>query len=58
LHCKLRIVPRIFKWTVCQNIDDEQLEEVRHVVSMLHLIYVSCMDIYANYFLIMLIVLT
>ena len=23
LHCRLRIVPQIFKWTVCQNIDAE-----------------------------------
>ena len=29
LHCKLRIVPQIFKWTVTQNIDAEKLEKVR-----------------------------
>jgi hypothetical protein len=29
LHCKLCIVPQIFKWTVTQNIDVEKLEKVR-----------------------------
>jgi hypothetical protein len=33
LHCKLRMVPHIFKWAVYQNFDAQQLEEVRHVVS-------------------------
>jgi hypothetical protein len=28
LHCMLRIVPQLFKWTVTQNIDVEQLDEV------------------------------
>jgi hypothetical protein len=33
LHYKLRIVPRMLKWTVCKIIDADQLEEVRHVVT-------------------------
>jgi hypothetical protein len=29
LHCKLRVAPQIYKWTVTQNIDAEKLEKVR-----------------------------
>jgi hypothetical protein len=29
LHCKLRIVAQIFKWTATRNINDEKLEKVR-----------------------------
>jgi hypothetical protein len=40
LHCRLRIVPQLFKWTVTQNIDAQQWGEVGHVVSWLHFVHV------------------
>jgi hypothetical protein len=28
LHCKLRVIPQIFKWIVTQNVDAEKLDKV------------------------------
>jgi hypothetical protein len=58
LHCRLRIVPQIFKWTVCQNIDAEQLEEVRHDMSLAGYISVMFLYRYIYDYLIKLIILT
>jgi hypothetical protein len=41
LHCKLRVIPQIFKWTVTQNVDAEKLDKVCD----------KCFSVFTNFFI-------
>jgi hypothetical protein len=50
LHYKLRVVPKIFKWTVTQNVDAEKLDKVCdkcfNVVSIVHSMKFTCLMLF------------